>query len=149
MNRIRFGIESAAPDRVCGSYRTLPLTENDIEFRNDSWGHDALAVEEHVCGDQFTADEIVHHETGHIAMALSGVVLRPAVVGIDGVGSPAPANRIFELSKRVHEASTVTTPVCQLPLGANCPVGSGIRRRPGYAARSRGDDLPAEKCPGW
>jgi len=31
-----FGIESAAADRVCASYRTLPLAENDIEFRNDA-----------------------------------------------------------------------------------------------------------------
>jgi len=31
-----FGIESAAADRVCASYRTLPLTENDIEFANDA-----------------------------------------------------------------------------------------------------------------
>jgi hypothetical protein len=31
-----FGIESAAADRVCVSYRTLPLTENDIEFGNDA-----------------------------------------------------------------------------------------------------------------
>jgi hypothetical protein len=27
-----FAIESAAADRVCASYRTLPLPENDIEF---------------------------------------------------------------------------------------------------------------------
>jgi len=31
-----FGIESAAAARVCASYRTLPLNENDIEFRNDA-----------------------------------------------------------------------------------------------------------------
>jgi N-formylglutamate amidohydrolase len=29
-----FAIESAAADRVCASYRTLPLTKNDIEFTN-------------------------------------------------------------------------------------------------------------------
>jgi len=29
-----FAIESVAADRVCASYRTLPLTENDIEFGN-------------------------------------------------------------------------------------------------------------------
>ena len=28
--------ESAAADRVCASYRTPPLNENDIEFRNDA-----------------------------------------------------------------------------------------------------------------
>jgi len=32
--RATFGIESAAAARVCASNRTLPLTENDIEFRN-------------------------------------------------------------------------------------------------------------------
>jgi hypothetical protein len=31
-----FAIESAAADRVCASYRTLPPTENDIEFSNDA-----------------------------------------------------------------------------------------------------------------
>jgi hypothetical protein len=31
-----FAIESAAADRVCASYPTLPLTENDIEFSNDA-----------------------------------------------------------------------------------------------------------------
>ena len=95
----------------------LPLREllaREVNF--DSGGkavphvrHDPLAVEEHVRRDEFTAEEIVDDETGHIAMALSGVVLRPAVVGIDGVRPPAPSNRIFELSKRVHDASTVTT----------------------------------------
>src|SRR5262245_20188018 len=34
--RVTFGIESAAAARVCASYRTLPLVENDIEFRNDA-----------------------------------------------------------------------------------------------------------------
>jgi hypothetical protein len=31
-----FGIESAAAARVCASNRTLPLTENDIEFAYDA-----------------------------------------------------------------------------------------------------------------
>jgi hypothetical protein len=71
--------------------------------------HDPLIVEEHVRRGQFTADEIVDDETGHVAMALGGVVLRPAVVGIDGVGPPASPNRLFELSKRVHGAATLAT----------------------------------------
>src|SRR5437588_13045539 len=32
--RATFGIESAAAERVCASYRTLPPDENDIEFAN-------------------------------------------------------------------------------------------------------------------
>src|SRR4051812_12301340 len=42
-------------------------------------------------------------------MTLGGVVLRPAVVRIDGVGPPAPSNRFFELSKRVHDAKTLAS----------------------------------------
>src|SRR2546423_7886926 len=42
-------------------------------------------------------------------MTLGGVVLRPAVVRIDGVGPPAPSNRFFELSKRVHDATTLAS----------------------------------------
>jgi hypothetical protein len=39
-----FGIESAAAARVCASYRTLPLTENDIEFTNDARAAAAAVV---------------------------------------------------------------------------------------------------------
>ena len=72
--------------------------------------HGPLTIEEHVRRGQVTADEIVDDKTGHIAMALGRVVLRPAVVGIDGVRPPTSSNRVFELSKRVHDASTLATP---------------------------------------
>jgi hypothetical protein len=42
-------------------------------------------------------------------VTLGGVALRPAVVGIDGIGPPALSNRVFELSKRVHDATTLAT----------------------------------------
>jgi hypothetical protein len=84
--------------------------------------HGPLTIEEHVRRGQVTADEIVDDETGHIAMALGRVVLRPAVVGIDGVRPPTSSNRVFELSKRVHDASTLATPElgtsrCELLVG--------------------------------
>jgi hypothetical protein len=103
-------------DEACPA-KHLPFPEllaREVNF--DSRGkpvphvrHDPLTIEEHVRRGQFTADEIVDDETGDIAMALGGVAFRPAVVWIDGVGSPAPSNRVFELSKRVHDASTLTT----------------------------------------
>ena len=83
------------------AFRELLAREVDFDSRRESVPHvrhDPLAVEEHVRRDEFTADEIVHDETGHIAMALSGVVLRPAVVRVDCVGPPTLSNRIFELS---------------------------------------------------
>jgi hypothetical protein len=71
--------------------------------------HDPLAPEVHIRRGKFTADEIVDNESCHIAVALGGVVLRPAIIGIDGVGPPASPDRLFELSEGVHDASTLVT----------------------------------------
>jgi hypothetical protein len=95
---------------------TCELFAGEVDF--DSGGksvphvrHDSLPIKEHVCSAQFTADKVVDHEAGDIAVALSGIGLGPAVVGIDSVRTPTRSDRLFELCKRVRDASTVPTSI--------------------------------------